>query len=87
MIVGDRLLIGEAHVPGKVDPCVLADLGDERIDQRPALRLGIDGREMRPGQHGPDHRGRLAGIGQINDDEHTFAAVFAQGRGHLLQAG
>src|SRR6185312_2627723 len=52
VIVGNRLLVGEAHVPGEVDPGVLADLGDEGVDHRPALRLGVDGREMRLRHHG-----------------------------------
>ena len=43
----DRRLEGQPHIPREVDPGVLRHLGDEGVDQRPAHRLGIDGREMR----------------------------------------
>jgi hypothetical protein len=39
----------QRHVPGEEDPGVLADLGDEGVDHRLALGLGVDGGEMRLG--------------------------------------
>ena len=50
--LGDRLLIGEAHVPGEIDPGVLGDFGDEGVDRRDSLRLGIDAGKMRLRHHG-----------------------------------
>src|ERR1700736_6443840 len=42
----DRRLEHEPHVPRKIDPGVLADLGDEGVDQRPPGRFGVHGRVM-----------------------------------------
>src|SRR5438132_372160 len=47
----DRLGELQLDVPGEQDPGVLADLGDEGVDQRPPRRLGVDRREVRLGQH------------------------------------
>ena len=85
VILGDGLLVGEAHVPGKVDPGVLADLGDECVDQRPPLRFGVDGGEMRLRQHRPHQTGGLAGIGQVVDDQDAFAVIGRERGAHFLQ--
>src|SRR3546814_11234301 len=62
--LADRLDVGEVDVPGEQDPGVLADLGDVGIDQRTAGGLGVDRREMRPGQHLAPDSGGGAGVDQ-----------------------
>ena len=69
MTLGDRLLIGEAEIPREIDPGVLRNLGHEGVDQRAALRLGVDGGEMRLRQHGAHEARGLAGVGQVVDDQ------------------
>ena len=81
----NRLLIGKAHVPREVDPGVLADFGDEGVDGGNAGRLGIDAGKMRLWQHLAHFQRRLAGIGQIVDDENAFAGFFQQFRGDAFQ--
>ena len=66
---GDRRRELRLDVPGEEDPGVLADLGDEGVDQRPPRRLGIDRGEMRLGQHLAHGARGVAGIDQIVDDE------------------
>ncbi len=36
----------QAQIPGKVDPGVLADFGDKRIDHGPTRWFGVDGGEV-----------------------------------------
>jgi len=36
MVLGNRCLIGKAHIPGEIDPRILRHLGNECIDQRAA---------------------------------------------------
>src|SRR5437870_3337890 len=52
----DRRLECKPGVPGKIDPGVLRHLGDVGVGQRPAHRLGVDGRARRA-------RGRRGGTG------------------------
>src|SRR5579863_7982146 len=47
----NRRLERQAHVPGEINPGVLRHFGDERVNHRPSLRLGVDGGEMGFGQH------------------------------------
>src|SRR5262245_7891666 len=75
--VPDRRLEGKSRVPGKIDPGVLRYFGDERVDHGSAHGLGVDGREMRLGQHLAHYRGGLAGIDEIIDDQHALAAPAA----------
>src|SRR5262249_6114092 len=75
--VPNRRLEGEPGVPGKIDPGVLRYLGDERVDHGSAHGLGVDGREMRLGQHLAYHLCGFAGIDEIIDDQHTLAAPAA----------
>ena len=79
MAFRDRLLVGEAHIPGKIDPCVLGNFGDEGVDQRAALRLGVDGGEMRLGQHFPHDLGGVSGIDQVIHDQPAFAIARLSG--------
>jgi hypothetical protein len=50
----------QRHIPGKEDPGVLADPGDEGVDHRLALGLGVDGGEMRLGVKRAHNLQRLA---------------------------
>src|SRR6185437_7164339 len=84
--VADRGLERQRGVPGEEYPGVLRYLGDERIHQRPSLRLGIDGGEMRIGQHRAYQPPGLAGIDEIVDDEKTLAGAVAELRGLLRNA-
>src|SRR5262245_65504474 len=65
----DRLDELGFDVPGEIDPGVLADFGHEGVDQRPAGGLGVDGGEVRLGQHLAHVFGGPAGVDQIVDDE------------------
>ena len=38
------------RIPGEEYPGILADLGDERIHRRPAVRLGVNRPQMRLGE-------------------------------------
>src|SRR3546814_14780269 len=70
-----RLDVGGGDVPGEQDPGVLADLGDIGIDQRAAGGLGVDRREMRPGQHLAHDSGGGAGVDQVVDDQPAVAVA------------
>ena len=70
---GDRRLKGQARVPGEINPGVLRDFGDESVDHRPALRLGVDRREMRLRQQRAHHLRGRAGVDEIVDDQHLLA--------------
>src|SRR5262245_62173764 len=63
----DRRLVGQRGVPGKMDPRILRHLGDIRIDQRPSLRLGIDGGEMCVGHQRAYQLASLAGVEEVID--------------------
>src|SRR5215469_16347258 len=75
--VPDRWLEGKPGVPGKIYPGVLRYLGNERVDHGSAHGLGVDRREMRLGQHLAHHLCGSAGIDEIIDDQHAFAAPAA----------
>ncbi len=79
----DRRLERIAHVPGEIDPGVLRHLGDEGVDERPPLRLGVDGGEMRVRQHRAHDRSGAAGIDKIVDDQDALALP-ASGFGHRV---
>src|SRR6202163_2510371 len=76
--VADRRLERERGIPGKVDPCVLRHLGDKRVDQRPALRLGVDRRKMRIRHHRAHQPAGLAGVDEIVDDQKSLAGAAAE---------
>ena len=61
-----------------MDPGVLRHFGNEGIDQRLALRLGVDGREMRVGHHRTHQPPGLAGVDEIVDDQQPLAAAAAE---------
>ena len=63
-----------------MDPGVLADLGDKRVDQGPARRLGVDRGEMGLGQHFAHQLGGPAGVDQVVDDQRIGAVA-----GHALE--
>ena len=65
----DRGLEHEPHVPWKVDPGVLAHLGDEGVDQRPPGGFGVHGRVMAFGHHLADQPRGLAGVDQVVDHQ------------------
>ena len=67
-----------AHVPGKIDPGVLRHFGDERVDQRPALRLGVDGRRNAPPASSRAPAGGLAGVDEVVDDQQPLAGAAAE---------
>jgi hypothetical protein len=71
----DRRLERQAHIPRELDPSVLRDLGDERIDHRPAERFGVDGGEMGLGQHFPHDFSGRAGVDEVVDDQHSRAVA------------
>src|SRR5579863_6436376 len=71
--VADRRLERQRGVPWEEYPGVLRDLGDEGIDQRPALRLGIDRGEMRLRHHVAHQPPGLAGVDEIVDDQEPLA--------------
>ncbi len=64
-----------APCPREVDPGILADFSDERVDQRPARRLGVDRREMRFRQHVSDEGRRAPGVDQVIDDQRAVAVA------------
>jgi hypothetical protein len=69
----DRRLERQARIPWKIDPGILRDLGDERVDQGASHRLCIHSGEMRVRQQvAHDARG-LAGIDQVVDDQHALS--------------
>src|SRR5215831_21220935 len=73
----NRRLERKPGIPGEIDPGVLRHFGDERVDHRPAHRLGIDRGEMGARQY-PTHNFRgLAGIDQVVDDENARAPATA----------
>src|SRR6516165_6376077 len=61
----DRLRHHRLLVPGEEDPGVLAHLGDEGVDRRPARGFRIDRGEMRLGQQRADGLCGDAGIDQV----------------------
>src|SRR6185437_15721879 len=64
----DWRLEGEPGIPGKINPGVLRDFRDERVDKGATHRLGIDRGEMRIRQQvAHDARG-LAGVDEVVDD-------------------
>src|SRR5262245_32435357 len=71
--VADRLGIFQVEVPGKIDPRVLRHLGYEGMAHRRACRFGVDGGEMRVGQHLAHDPGGLAGVGQVVDQKDALA--------------
>src|SRR6202140_3246432 len=86
--VAERRLERERGIPGKEDPGVLRHFGDEGIDQRPSLRLGVDGCEMRVRHHVAHQPPGLAGVDEIIDDQESLAGAAAEFRrigGYALQ--
>src|SRR5579862_2425848 len=71
--LADRRREGGRGVPGKIDPGVLRDFGDEGVDQRPAHRLGIDRGEVRGGENIAHNARGFSGVDQVVDDEHALA--------------
>src|SRR5689334_15354908 len=65
----DRPRVLRLRVPREQDPGVLADLRDERVDDRAAEGLGVDGGEVGLGQHLADDAAGLAGVDQVVDDQ------------------
>jgi hypothetical protein len=65
---GDAL---QVEVPREIYPGVLRQLGDESVDHRHALRLGVDRREVGIGEQVAHDLGVLAGVGQVADVEHA----------------
>src|SRR3954454_25024560 len=65
----DRPRVLRLGIPREQDPGVLADFGDERVDDRAAERLGVDGGEVGLGQQLADDAAGLAGIDQVVHDE------------------
>src|SRR6185312_11029946 len=65
----DRRLERQCGIPGKVNPGVLRHFGDEGIDQRLALGLGVDGGEMRVRHHRTHQPPGLAGVDEVVDDQ------------------
>src|SRR6266702_6742674 len=76
--VAERRVVGQRSVPGEEDPGVLRDLRDVGVDQRTALRLGVDGGEMRIGQHLAHQLAGLAGVDEVVDDEQPLAGAAAE---------
>src|SRR3954452_18931468 len=65
----DRPRVLRLRIPREQDPGVLADLRDERVDDRAAEGLGVDGGKVGLGQHLADDAAGLAGVDQVVDDE------------------
>ena len=65
----------KAHIPRQIDPGILAHFSHERIDQRAACRLGVDGCKVSLGKHFPDHPGSCARIDEIIDDQQLAAGL------------
>jgi hypothetical protein len=61
----------QAHVPGKVDPGILAYLGYKTVNQGPPQGLGIDRGKMCFRQDFPHHPRRGARVHKIVDDQHA----------------
>src|ERR1700694_3292722 len=76
--VADRRLERQRGVPWKENPGVLRYFGDEGVDQRPSLRLGVDGCEMRRWQHVTHQPCGLAGIDEIVNDQQSLAGPAAK---------
>ena len=62
-------------VPGKQNPGILTNLGDEGVDNRPPCGFGIDRCKMGLGQHLPNDPPRLPGVDQIIDDQPSKAFI------------
>ncbi len=74
------------HVPRQVNPRILADLGDESIDQGAPLRFRVHCRKMSFGQHFTHHFGRLTGVDQIIHNQHANALILSDDlRGDIFQ--
>src|SRR5882757_8605073 len=76
--VADWRLKRQRGIPGEEDPGVLRYLGDVGVDQRPALRLGIDRGEMRIGEQLAHQLAGLAGIDEVVDDQKPLAGAAAE---------
>ena len=60
---------GCLRIPREEHPCILADFRDERIYERPSLRLGIDRCKMGPYEHVPYYLCSFAGVNKVVDQE------------------
>src|SRR5207247_10073653 len=76
--ITDRRLERQRGVPRKEHPGVLRYFGNERIDQWPALRLGVDGGKMRVRHHVAHQPSGLAGIDEVVDDQEPVAGPAAE---------
>src|SRR5579871_6357813 len=77
-LFSDRRLKRQRGVPRKMNPGVLRDFGDEGVDQRPSLRLGVDGGEMRVRNQLAHQPPGLAGIDEVIDDQESLAGALAE---------
>ena len=88
--IPDRRLERQRSIPRKEDPGVLRHFGNERIDKRPALRLGVDGGKMRVGHHVAHQTSGLAGVDEIvmvAEDEIIEAMALLMTRAKLYVEG